>query len=102
HSSTPSTLHSIPTRRSSDLGQADGLLIRATCAPHFRRILWELNPASPLLQNYAHGSCPAGKYYCRITPEGDVTPCPYMPVSAGRDRNSTRLNSSHLVNSYAV
>jgi radical SAM protein with 4Fe4S-binding SPASM domain len=71
---------------STPVGRADGLLIRAKCAPHFRRILWELNPSSPLLKNYAHGSCPAGKYYCRITPEGDVTPCPYMPVSAGNLR----------------
>src|SRR5919108_4156812 len=67
-------------------GRTDGLLIRAKCAPHFRRILWELNPSSPLLRNYAHGACPAGKYYCRITPEGDVTPCPYMPVSVGNLR----------------
>jgi radical SAM protein with 4Fe4S-binding SPASM domain len=67
-------------------GRAGGLLIRAKCAPHFRRIIWELDPTSPLLKNYAHGSCPAGKYYCRITPEGDVTPCPYMPVSAGNLR----------------
>ena len=65
------------------VAKANGLLIRAKCAPHFRRILWEQNPSSPLLKNYAHGSCPAGKYYCRITPEGDVTPCPYMPVAAG-------------------
>jgi radical SAM protein with 4Fe4S-binding SPASM domain len=68
------------------VGRAGGLLIRAKCAPHFRRVLWQLDPRSPLLANYAHGSCPAGKYYCRITPEGDVTPCPYMPVSAGNLR----------------
>ena len=74
---------------STPVGQADGLLIRAKCAPHFRRILYELNPASPLLKNYAHGSCPAGKYYCRITPLGDVTPCPYMPVAAGNLRDSS-------------
>jgi AdoMet-dependent heme synthase len=73
---------------STPVGKADGLLIRAKCAPHFRRILYALNPASPLLRNYAHGSCPAGKYYCRITPGGDVTPCPYMPVSAGNLRAS--------------
>lgn len=73
---------------STPVGRADGLLIRAKCAPHFRRILYELNPSSPLLKNYAHGSCPAGKYYCRITPLGDVTPCPYMPVSAGNLRET--------------
>jgi len=73
---------------STPVGRADGLLIRAKCAPHFRRILYEMNPASPLLRNYAHGSCPAGKYYCRITPTGDVTPCPYMPVSVGNLRGA--------------
>ena len=71
---------------SAPVGKSDGLLIRAKCAPHFRRILYEMNPSSPLLRNYAHGSCPAGKYYCRITPDGDVTPCPYMPVTAGNVR----------------
>jgi radical SAM protein with 4Fe4S-binding SPASM domain len=74
---------------STPVGRADGLLIRAKCAPHFRRILYELNPSSPLLRNYAHGSCPAGKYYCRITPLGDVTPCPYMPVSVGNLRDTS-------------
>ena len=70
------------------VGRAGGLLIRAKCAPHFRRVLYELDPDSPLLANYAHGSCPAGKYYCRITPTGDVTPCPYMPVAAGNLRET--------------
>jgi len=78
---------------SAAVGRTDGLLIRAKCAPHFRRVLYEMNPSSPLLRNYAHGSCPAGKYYCRITPEGDVTPCPYMPVTAGslRERSFADL-----------
>jgi radical SAM protein with 4Fe4S-binding SPASM domain len=74
---------------SAPVGRAGGLLIRAKCAPHFRRIVWQLDPGSPLLRNYAHGSCPAGKYYCRITPTGDVTPCPYMPVSAGNLRRTS-------------
>jgi radical SAM protein with 4Fe4S-binding SPASM domain len=67
-------------------GRSGGLIIRAKCAPFFRRILYTLDATSPLLQNYAHGSCPAGKAYCRIMPEGDVTPCPYMPVTAGNLR----------------
>src|SRR5262249_59038559 len=71
------------------VGTAGPLLIRAKCAPHFRRIIWQLDPTSPLLQNYAHGSCPAGKYYCRITPEGDVTPRPHMPVTAGNLRHTS-------------
>jgi radical SAM protein with 4Fe4S-binding SPASM domain len=73
--------------------RADGLLVRAKCAPQFRRIVWEMDPTSPLLQAYAEGSCPAGKHYCRITPEGDVTPSPYMPVAVGslRERSFADL-----------
>ncbi len=70
-------------------GRSGGLIIRAKCAPFFRRILYALDPNSPLLQNYAQGSCPAGKAYCRITPEGDLTPCPYMPLVAGNLRQQS-------------
>ncbi len=70
-------------------GRAGDMIIRAKCAPHLRRIIYELAPNSSLLQNYAQGSCPAGKHYCRITPTGEVTPCPYMPVSAGNLRQQS-------------
>ncbi len=73
----------------TSIGSANGVILRAKCAPHFRRIIYQLDPNSPMLKNYAQGSCPAGKYYCRITPEGDVTPCPYMPVSAGNLREKS-------------
>jgi radical SAM protein with 4Fe4S-binding SPASM domain len=86
---TPAAADTFEDPWSTPVGRAGDLLIRAKCAPHFRRILYEMNPSSPLLKNYAHGSCPAGKYYCRITPGGDVTPCPYMPVSAGNLRKSS-------------
>ncbi|MCI0372169.1 MAG: radical SAM protein, partial [candidate division NC10 bacterium] len=68
------------------VGRAGDMLIRAKCAPFFRRILYELDPASPLLKNFSEGSCPAGRHYCRIMPDGDVTACPYMPVVAGNLR----------------
>jgi len=59
--------------RDSDLN------IRPTCAPQFRRIADELG-----IQNPAWGrGCLAGITYCRIFANGDVTPCPYLPVSAG-------------------
>jgi radical SAM protein with 4Fe4S-binding SPASM domain len=70
-------------------GRAGDMVIRAKCAPHLRRLLYQLDPQSPLLKNYAQGSCPAGKHYCRITPTGEVTPCPYMPVSAGNVRTQS-------------
>jgi AdoMet-dependent heme synthase len=69
-------------------GHAGGLVIRAKCAPFFRRILYGLDPASALLRNFAEGSCPAGRHYCRIMPNGDVTACPYMPVVAGNLRQT--------------
>lgn len=63
-------------------GKHDGMMIRPRCAPTFRRILYQRNPSSPLLKMDT-GRCLAGIHYCRITPEGDVTPCPYMPLSVG-------------------
>ncbi len=78
---------------------AEELLIRTRCAPHFRRIIYGLDPRSPLLRDYAQGSCPAGKFYCRITPSGDVTPCPYMPVAVGnlRQRSFSAIWGDNLV-----
>jgi len=63
-------------------GNYDGMMVRAKCAPHFKRIAYQVDQNSPLLKGYV-GGCRAGTNYCRISPEGDVTPCPYMPNSAG-------------------
>lgn len=59
------------------------MLVAAKCAPHFKRAIYERESDSPLLQGYPGGTCPCGVYYCRISPEGDLTPCPYLPVSVG-------------------
>jgi radical SAM protein with 4Fe4S-binding SPASM domain len=45
------------------------------------RHVWERDRDSPLAR-YAT-RCPCGVQYCRITPEGKVTPCPYLPAVAG-------------------
>ena len=57
------------------------MLVRAKCAPHFMRHVHQLDPESPVL-NY-ETRCPCGTQYCRITPDGKLTPCPYMPEVAG-------------------
>jgi AdoMet-dependent heme synthase len=57
------------------------LMIRSKCQPQIMRHVFETDPDSPLL-NY-RTRCPCGVQYCRITPEGRVTPCPYTPVVAG-------------------
>ena len=61
-----------------------GVNIRPTCAPQFRRIAEELGIKNP---SWGRG-CIAGISYCRIYANGDVTPCPYLPVSAGNVRTT--------------
>ncbi len=56
-----------------------GVRIRPTCAPQFRRIADQLGIRNP---SWGRG-CIAGISYCRIYATGEVTPCPYIPVSAG-------------------
>ena len=82
-------------------GKYGGMMIRTRCAPTVRRILYDKNPESPLLKMGA-GQCLAGLSYCRITPEGDVTPCPYLSVPTGniRDRKFGDIwNTSELFGS---
>jgi radical SAM protein with 4Fe4S-binding SPASM domain len=57
------------------------MLVRAKCAPHFMRHVHALDPDSQIL-NY-QTRCPCGTQYCRITPDGKLTPCPYLPEVAG-------------------
>ena len=57
------------------------MMVRAKCAPHFMRHVHQADPDSPIL-NY-ETRCPCGTQYCRVTPDGKVTPCPYIPEVAG-------------------
>ena len=57
------------------------MMIRSKCQPQIMRHAHDGDADSPLL-NY-QTRCPCGVQYCRITPEGKVTPCPYMPAEAG-------------------
>jgi radical SAM protein with 4Fe4S-binding SPASM domain len=61
--------------------QLGRMMVRAKCAPHFMRLAHELAPGSPLLDYSTR--CPCGTQYCRITPDGQLTPCPYIPTPAG-------------------
>ena len=63
------------------------MMVRAKCAPHFMRHVHAADPDSPIL-NY-ETRCPCGTQYCRITPDGKLTPCPYLPEIAGDLRAQT-------------
>ena len=64
------------------------MLVSAKCAPHYKRVVYNLDKTSPLLKAY-DGGCPAATNYCRITSEGDVTACPYMDKVVGNLRVQT-------------
>ena len=67
------------------------MIIRSRCAPHFKRIAFEQDPGS--LLNRISGSdgdgCIAGTHYCRITPEGAITACPYIEDEVGNIRQQS-------------
>ncbi len=64
------------------------LMIRARCAPYLRRVLGlHANEARDGHAEWSN-ACLAGRSYFRITPQGHVTPCPYLPVKLGDLRES--------------
>jgi radical SAM protein with 4Fe4S-binding SPASM domain len=94
------------------------MLVNAKCAPHYIKTVLEnahlraedverasarqadLHPGEsagtpgaglPGIRTYSGGAggCPAGTHYMGIRPNGDVTPCPYLPVFAGNLRSSS-------------
>ncbi len=80
------------------------MLVNAKCAPHYIKTVLE-NQSEPLptdadsgewagqspIRTYSGGAggCPAGTHYMGIRPNGDVTPCPYLPVFSGTLRTSS-------------
>jgi radical SAM protein with 4Fe4S-binding SPASM domain len=74
------------------------MLVNAKCAPHYIKTVLEnagvetdpmTDDKSPIrIYSGGAGGCPAGTHYMGIRPNGDVTPCPYLPVFAGNLRRS--------------
>lgn len=56
-----------------------GMMIRARCAPYVRRLLGLRAGESRDGYESWSSACLAGRSYLRITPQGRVTPCPYIP-----------------------
>jgi AdoMet-dependent heme synthase len=61
------------------------LNVRPSCAPQFMRIAKGMGLD---MRQWIRG-CIAGMYYCRIYPNGDVTPCPYLPIKLGNVREQS-------------
>jgi radical SAM protein with 4Fe4S-binding SPASM domain len=61
------------------------LNVRPSCAPQFMRIAKD---SGLDMRQWIRG-CIAGLYYCRIYPNGDVTPCPYLPIKLGNIREKS-------------
>ena len=97
---------------------AGRMLVNAKCAPHYIKTILEQSaggadlpgacgasaagpaetaqggaswPRLSPIRTYSGGAggCPAGTHYMGIRPNGDVTPCPYLPVFAGTLRQSS-------------
>ena len=91
---------------------AGRMLVNAKCAPHYIKTILESAgsmlekdadrtqtngestfswPGSSPIRTYSGGAggCPAGTHYMGIRPNGDVTPCPYLPVFAGSLRRAS-------------
>ena len=70
------------------------MLVRSKCAPQFKQIAYERGRGG-----LESGGCMAGTEYGRITPTGDVTPCPYMMTVAGnvREQSFTEIWQSSKV-----
>jgi AdoMet-dependent heme synthase len=57
--------------------------VKPTCAPQFMRIAKQKN----IPMRFTKG-CLAGTSYCVILPNGDVQPCPYLPIKVGNVRET--------------
>ncbi len=57
--------------------------LKPTCAPQFMRIAKERN----MPMRFTRG-CLAGTGYCVVLPNGDIHPCPYMPIKVGNVRET--------------
>ncbi|MCK5916798.1 MAG: radical SAM protein [Cocleimonas sp.] len=67
------------------------LIIRPRCAPHYKRVAYQISPDSQLnkISGREGDGCIAGIHYARITHDGKVTACPYIDNSVGSIRDDS-------------
>ncbi|MEW5802050.1 MAG: heme b synthase [bacterium] len=75
-----------------EFGQQYPIQVKATCAPHYYRIVHQLSGKLPVshshhgLSSYSRG-CLGGTGFCFVSYKGDVCPCGYLPIVAGNIRD---------------
>jgi|SRR5579872_2315663 len=76
---------------------AGRMLVNAKCAPHYVKTVLQNSDVDARIRVYSGGAggCPAGTHYMGIRPNGDVTPCPYLPVFAGSLRHASLTDLWH-------
>jgi len=81
-----------------NLSQRSPLEMKATCAPHYYRIVSQKEKDQLKNQTSSHGphgfssmtrGCLGGTGFCFISYKGDVCPCGYLPVIAGNIREKS-------------
>ncbi|MGA1842769.1 MAG: heme b synthase [bacterium] len=82
-----------------DLSQRMPLEMKATCAPHYYRIVSQKEKGKPAGRISSHGSkhglsamtrgCLGGTGFCFISFKGDVCPCGYLPIVGGNIREES-------------
>lgn len=82
-----------------DLSQRIPLEMKATCAPHYYRIVSQKEKGKGAGKALSHGrkqglsamtrGCLGGTGFCFISSKGDVCPCGYLPIVAGNIREKS-------------
>jgi len=62
-----------------------GLIVRPRCAPHVKRVAYQLRPQQDLnrISGREGDGCIAGLHYARVNHRGGVTACPYIEEELG-------------------
>ncbi|MCW8884471.1 MAG: radical SAM protein [Motiliproteus sp.] len=69
------------------------LIIRPRCAPHYKRIAYQQAPDAQInrISGNEGDGCIAATHYCRISPSGGVTACPFIEEEVGNIRDQSLI-----------
>ncbi len=70
------------------------LIIRPRCAPHYKRIAFQQAPEAQInrISGNEGDGCIAATHYCRVSPNGGVTACPFIEEEVGNIREQSLID----------